>query len=74
MIYQARYAYQALLHIPDDESPWQEFMRHTANILLGSATLVCAVKNIDPARLPEALSQLSEGFKVKEFIRSQKMH
>ncbi|CAG8567270.1 1624_t:CDS:2, partial [Cetraspora pellucida] len=60
--YQASYACQALLYIPNDESPWKAFMRRGLKIIGGIAKLAGSIKNIDPSKLPEVIKDLDEGF------------
>ena len=47
LVYQAAYAHQALLYVPDDETPWQAAMRHTGQIVQGVSKVVSAVKAFD---------------------------
>ena len=44
LVYQAAYAYQALLCVPDDEKLWQAAFRRTDKVIRGLAGLVKAVK------------------------------
>ncbi|CAG8496486.1 17772_t:CDS:2, partial [Gigaspora margarita] len=68
LAYQARYAFQALICIPNDESPWEAFQKRAINIFRGFATLAGAIKNIDPGRLPEAFEHLGKGFEGIEKV------
>ncbi|CAG8567742.1 13447_t:CDS:2 [Acaulospora colombiana] len=54
--YQAKYACQALLYVPDNEQPWQSAMRHFSDITGGILTLASAAKNLDPSKLKEVFS------------------
>jgi len=47
LVYQAAYAYQALLCVPDDESLWQATMRRAGKVIQGVSGLVSAVKGLD---------------------------
>ena len=58
LAYQVSYAYQALLYVPDDETPLQATMRRTCKVIQGVAGLVSAVKGID-----------FNGYKVRSFCR-----
>ncbi len=60
--FQAYYARQALAHIPNDESRWQEAWRRSTNIVLGAATLASAVRTFDPNKLMETYSCFVEAF------------
>ncbi|KAG0300300.1 hypothetical protein BGZ98_009300, partial [Dissophora globulifera] len=44
MVFQAAYAFQALLRVPDDEQPWQKVLRHTGTVVRGAARLFSAAK------------------------------
>ena len=56
----AHYAYQALLHIPDDEGPYQALWRHMSEVGKGAANVASAVSGMDPARLFDAIPGLME--------------
>lgn len=56
------YACQALVCIPNDESPWKAFQRRGGKVFLGITKLAGAIKNIDPGKLPDVFKDLSEGF------------
>ncbi len=62
LVYQAAYACQALLYVPDDETPWQSAVRRTSKIVKGVAGIACAVKNVDLNTLLESFEQFSEAF------------
>jgi hypothetical protein len=53
LVYQAAYAYQALLCVPDNEKLWQAALRRTGRIVKGIAGLVNAVKSVDLDKLIE---------------------
>ncbi|CAG8776948.1 32121_t:CDS:2, partial [Racocetra persica] len=55
--YHAKYACQALICIPNNKSPWKEFLQAVQGIIKFAG----AVKNIDPGKLPDAFKDLSEG-------------
>ncbi|KAF9919846.1 hypothetical protein FBU30_010463 [Linnemannia zychae] len=68
--FQAYYARQALAHIPNDESRWQEVWRRSTGIVLGAATLASAVQTFDPNKLMETYSHFIEAFSgTGELIR-----
>ncbi|MCX8567011.1 MAG: WD40 repeat [Glomeribacter sp. 1016415] len=60
--FQAYYARQALAHLPNDESRWQEAWRRSTSIVLGAATLASAVRTFDPNKLMETYSCFVEAF------------
>jgi len=62
LVYQAAYAYQALLCIPDNETPWQAAMRRTGSVIQGVAGLVSAVKGFDLSKFIDGLSDIQKGF------------
>ncbi|KAF9343960.1 hypothetical protein BGX34_006181, partial [Mortierella sp. NVP85] len=61
LVYQAAYAYQALLCVPDDESLWQATLRRTGKIIQGVSGLVSAVKGLDLGRFIEGLEDIQKG-------------
>ena len=74
LVYQAAYAYQALLCIPDNETPWQAAMRRTGKVIQGVSGLVSAVKGFDLVKFIEGLSDIQKGFEgvamVAELVKS----
>ncbi|KAG0056735.1 hypothetical protein BGZ83_003704 [Gryganskiella cystojenkinii] len=60
--YYASYAFQALLCVPDDESPWQATVRRTTKIVKGISGLVSAVKGLDLNGFMSGLQNIQEGF------------
>ncbi|KAG0043057.1 hypothetical protein BGZ83_011888, partial [Gryganskiella cystojenkinii] len=58
----ASYAFQALLCVPDDESPWQATVRRTTRIFRGVSGLVSAVKGLDLNGFMSGLQSIQEGF------------
>ncbi|KAG0204157.1 hypothetical protein BGX31_003242, partial [Mortierella sp. GBA43] len=74
LVYQAAYAYQALLCVPDNETTWQAAMRRTGKIVKGVAGLVSAVKGLDLERFLDGLTEIQQGiegvFKVVEVVRN----
>ncbi|KAF0516450.1 NACHT domain-containing protein [Gigaspora margarita] len=68
LAYQARYACQALICIPNDESPWKAFQKRANNIFRGFAKLAGAITSIDPGRLPEAFEHLGKGLEGIEKV------
>jgi len=61
LVYQAAYAYQALLCVPDDETAWQVAMRRTGKVIQGVSGLVSAVKGLDLIKFIEGLEDIQKG-------------
>lgn len=61
MVYQAAYAHQALLCVPDNETTWQAAMRRTGKVVQGVAGLVSAVKGLDLDQFLEGLGSIQQG-------------
>jgi len=61
LMYQAAYAYQALLCVPDDESLWQATLRRTGKVTKGVSGLVSAVKGLDLYGFIEGLGDIQKG-------------
>jgi len=61
LVYQAAYAFQALLCVPDDESTWQAAMRRTVKVIQGVSGLVTAVKGLDLVKFMEGLENIQKG-------------
>jgi len=61
LAYQVSYAYQALLYVPDDETPLQATMRRTCKVIQGVAGLVSAVKGIDFNGFMDGLKDIQQG-------------
>ncbi|KAF9344319.1 hypothetical protein BGX34_005787, partial [Mortierella sp. NVP85] len=61
LVYQAAYAYQALLCVPDDESLWQATLRRTGKVIQGVSGLVSAVKGLDLNGFIEGLGKIQQG-------------
>jgi len=61
LVYQAAYAFQALLYVPDDETPWQAAFRRTGKVIQGISGLVSAVKALDLNGFMEGLGNLQQG-------------
>ncbi|KAK3821885.1 MAG: WD40-repeat-containing domain protein [Benniella sp.] len=61
LVYQAAYAYQALLCVPDDETIWQAAMRRTRKVIRGLSGLVTATKALDLDKLIEGLENIQLG-------------
>jgi len=73
LVYQAAYAFQALLWVPDDETTWQAAMRRTGKVIQGISGLVSAVKGLDLNKFIEGLGDIQKGVagasKVVEVIK-----
>jgi hypothetical protein len=61
LVYQAAYAYQALLCIPDNETVWQAAMRRAGKVIQGVSGLVSAVKGLDLIKFIEGLEDIQKG-------------
>ncbi|KAF9345850.1 hypothetical protein BGX34_004409 [Mortierella sp. NVP85] len=61
LVYQAAYAYQALLYVPDDETLWQATLRRTGKVIQGVAGLVSAVKGLDLIGFMDGLKNIQQG-------------
>jgi len=61
LVYQAAYAYQALLYVPDDETLWQATLRRTGKVIQGVAGLVSAVKGLDLNGFMDGLKGIQQG-------------
>jgi len=61
LVYQAAYAYQALLCVPDDETAWQAAMRRTGKVVQGVSGMVTAVKGLDLIKFLEGLENIQKG-------------
>jgi hypothetical protein len=61
LVYQAAYAYQALLCVPDDETTWQAAMRRTGKVIQGVSGLVSAVKGLNLIQFIEGLEDIQKG-------------
>jgi hypothetical protein len=62
LAYQAAYAYQALICVPDDEKLWQGALRRTRDVILGVSGLVGAAKGLDLDKFMDGLTNIQEGF------------
>ena len=61
LMFQAAYAYQALLYVPDDETLWQATLRRTGKVMQGMAGLVSAVKGLDLNGFMDGLKDIQQG-------------
>ncbi|KAF9352091.1 hypothetical protein BGX34_000177, partial [Mortierella sp. NVP85] len=74
LVYQAAYAYQALLCVPDDESLWQATLRRTGKVFQGVSGLVSAVKGLDLNGFIEGLGKIQDGLSgASELVRVVKI-
>ena len=62
LVYQAAYAYQALLCVPDEEEKWQAALRRSGAIIKGVGGLASAIKGLNVAEFINGLSTIQEGF------------
>ncbi|KAF9951529.1 hypothetical protein BGZ72_006990 [Mortierella alpina] len=63
MVFQAAYAFQALLRVPDDESDWDAVVRKSSRIINGAFQLAGAVKALDVNSFIDGLCKLQTGLK-----------
>ncbi|KAF9360932.1 hypothetical protein BGX34_007410 [Mortierella sp. NVP85] len=61
LVYQAAYAYQALLCVLDDEALWQKAFQHTGKEIQGVSGLVSALKGLDLDRFIDELKNIQQG-------------
>ncbi|KAF9946066.1 hypothetical protein BGZ72_000712, partial [Mortierella alpina] len=61
LVFQAAYAFQALLCVPNDESAWQATQRKAGRIINGAFQLVGAVKALDVNSFIDGLCTLQTG-------------
>ncbi|KAG0226493.1 hypothetical protein BGX31_007277 [Mortierella sp. GBA43] len=61
LVYQAAYAFQALLCVSDDETVWQGAMGRSGKVFQGVAGLVSAAKGLDLNKFIEGLEHMQEG-------------
>ncbi len=60
-VYKAAYAFQALLYVPDNETPWDAAWRRTTKVIGGVAGIVSAVKAFDLKGFVEGLQSIQQG-------------
>jgi hypothetical protein len=71
LVYQAAYAYQALLCIPDNETIWQSTTRRTGGgVVKGVAGLVKAVKGLDLNGFIDGLEDIQQGLGVSKVVEA----
>jgi hypothetical protein len=63
LVYQAAYAFQALQHVPDNETLWQVALQHTEKVIQGVSGLVSAVKGLDLNEFIKGLGNIQQGFR-----------
>jgi hypothetical protein len=61
LVYQAAYASQALLWVPDNEKLWQAAFRRTGRVVKGLSGLVSAAKSVDFFKFIEGLRDIQKG-------------
>jgi hypothetical protein len=61
LVYQAAYAYQALLCVPDNEKKWQAGPHRAGKAIEGVSGIVNAEKAFDLVRLIDSLNEIQEG-------------
>ncbi|MCX8565550.1 MAG: NACHT domain-containing protein [Glomeribacter sp. 1016415] len=74
LAYQARYAYQALIHIPNDESRGAQAWRHAYNIGGGAVLIWSGVLALDPDKFLAAFDRLyeKERHSIRDGLRNVK--
>ncbi|KAF9917415.1 hypothetical protein BX616_001084 [Lobosporangium transversale] len=60
LVYQAAYAFQALLYIPDDETTMQSMLRRTSVVLRGVFGVVSAVKDVNMKVFMDEISNIQK--------------
>ncbi|KAF9343536.1 hypothetical protein BGX34_006637, partial [Mortierella sp. NVP85] len=60
-MYQAAYACQALLCVPDNETLWQATIRRSGKVIQGVSGLVSAVKGLDLNGFMDGLKRIQQG-------------
>ncbi|KAG0229164.1 hypothetical protein BGX31_006292, partial [Mortierella sp. GBA43] len=72
LVYQAAYASQALLCVPDNETVWQAALRRTRKVVQGVSGLVSAVNGVDLNKFLAGLDHIQKGLSgtsgVVEFV------
>ncbi len=68
--FQASYACQALLHVPDDEKLWQSVFRRTLAVGGGVMALATVVRTCDPQKLFEMFEHFSQAFEGLDKVLS----
>ncbi len=61
LVYKAAYASQALLYVPDNETPWDAAWRRTTKVVGGVAGIVSAVKAFDLKGFVDGLQSIQQG-------------
>ncbi len=61
LVYKAAYAAQALLYVPDNETPWDAAWRRTTKVIGGVAGIVSAVKAFDLKGFVDGLQSIQQG-------------
>ncbi|KAI1298869.1 hypothetical protein EDD11_006740 [Mortierella claussenii] len=61
MVFQAAYASQALLYVPDNEERWQATLRRARAVTKGVTGLVSAAKGLNVTEFIEGLGNIQEG-------------
>ncbi|KAF9931765.1 hypothetical protein BGZ65_004738, partial [Modicella reniformis] len=61
LVYQAAYAYQALICVPDNETLWQAGFRRTGKLIQGFSGLMTAVRGLDLNRFINGLEDIQQG-------------
>ncbi|KAF9359449.1 hypothetical protein BGX34_008346 [Mortierella sp. NVP85] len=61
LVYQAAYAYQALICVPDNETLWQATLRRSGKVIKGVLGLVSAAKGLDLNRFIDGLMDIQQG-------------
>jgi hypothetical protein len=60
LVYQAAYAYQAILCVPDNETAWQAAVRRTGKVFFGLSGIASAMKDLDLVEFIDSLESLQK--------------
>ncbi|KAG0055387.1 hypothetical protein BGZ83_008779 [Gryganskiella cystojenkinii] len=61
IVFQAEYAMQALLLVPDDEKPWQAVLRRSGTVIKGVGGLASAIKELNIADFIHSVGTIQDG-------------
>ncbi|KAG0315543.1 hypothetical protein BGZ99_007405 [Dissophora globulifera] len=56
--YKANYAFQAIIHISDNESTWHAGWRHSSNVVLGVLNIACGIHGLNIDSCVEGIKKL----------------
>ncbi|KAG0240229.1 hypothetical protein BGX31_002162 [Mortierella sp. GBA43] len=70
LVYQAAYAFQALQHVPNDDTPLRESLRRLGKVVQGVSGLVSSLKAVDLNRFIESLHDVGHGITGSDIYRA----